>query len=42
MNIERDKIITAVKGLTRRANIKQEHLEIIDRAIQYNDYNQEE
>ena len=31
MQIEKEQVITAVKGLTRRVNIKQEHLEIIDR-----------
>ncbi|MBL1208716.1 hypothetical protein [Geminocystis sp. GBBB08] len=42
MKVEKDQIITAVKGLTRRVNIKQKHLEIIDQAIGYNKYKKEE
>ena len=42
MEVEKEQVITAVKGLTRRVNIKQEHLEIIDRTLEYNNYNQEE
>ncbi|BAQ59796.1 high-affnity carbon uptake protein Hat/HatR [Geminocystis sp. NIES-3708] len=42
MLIEEETLITAVKGLTRRVNIKVEHLQIIDQALKYNNFNNEQ
>lgn len=41
MQVEEQPLIAAVKGLTRRVNIKQEHLQIIDQALEYNNFNGE-
>jgi hypothetical protein len=42
MLVEEQTLITAVKGLTRRVNIKVEHLQIIDQALEYNNFNGEQ
>ncbi|BAQ60137.1 high-affnity carbon uptake protein Hat/HatR [Geminocystis sp. NIES-3708] len=41
MEVEEKTLITAVKGLTRRVNIKVEHLQIIDQALKYHNFNGE-
>ena len=42
MQVEEQQLITAVKGLTRRVNIKEENLQIIDQALEYNNFNGEQ
>jgi hypothetical protein len=42
MKVEEETLITAIKGLTRRVNIKEEHLQILNQALEYNNFNGEQ